>query len=97
MGLQNNFWKFDFLEIFFSNHVVENQENNLAILGLFLNLQDYFKNRGLIFETSDSIFCDLPNELFHIKKIFFEKKIKFSKVILKSHETKVSFTVIINI
>ena len=42
------------------------------------------KIEGLTFETADCDFCDLLNELFYMNKIFFEK-IKFSKVILKSH------------
>ena len=48
-----------------SNHMVKNQRNNLAIFGQFLDLQEFFKNRGLIFATSDSDFRDLLEELFH--------------------------------
>ena len=43
----------------------QDQGNNLAIFGPFLDLQEFFKNRGLTFETSD--FRDL-NELFHMSK-----------------------------
>ena len=68
-----------FLKFFFESRG-ENQGNNLAIFGLFLNLQELFLNRGLIFETSDFIFCDLPNELFHIKETFFEKKSNSQKL-----------------
>ena len=57
----------------------------IAIFGPFLDLQEFFKNLGFSFETSDSDFCDLLNELFLKDQNFFEKKIKFSKVILKSH------------
>ena len=42
------------------------------------------ENRGLTFETSDSDFCDLLNELFHMIKIFFLKKNQSSCLILKS-------------
>ena len=56
------------------NHVVKKQRNNLAIFGPFWDLQEFFKNRRLSFETSDSDFRDLLNELFHIDgKHFFEK------------------------
>ena len=58
--------------------MVKNQGNNLAIFGPFLDLQEFFKNRGLTFKTPDSNFCDLLNELFHMKKKIFGKKIKFS-------------------
>ena len=46
--------------------MVKNQGNNLAIFGQFLDLQEFFKNRGLIFATSDSDFRDLLEELFHM-------------------------------
>ena len=37
-------------------------------------------------ETSDFDFCDLLDEFFHMtEKHFFQKEIKLSKVILKSH------------
>ena len=39
-------------------------KNSLAIFGPFLELQEFFKNRGLNFETSDADFCDLLDELF---------------------------------
>ena len=41
-------------------------KNSLAIFGPFLDLQEFFKNRGLTFETSDSDFRDLLEELFHM-------------------------------
>ena len=46
-----------------SHHGVENQENNLAIFGPFLDRWDFFKNRGLTLEASDFDFCDLLDEL----------------------------------
>ena len=51
-----------------------------------MDLQDFFKNRGLSFQISDYNFCDQLNELFHMnKKIkICEKKSKF-QLILKSH------------
>ena len=64
--------------------MVKNQGNNLAIFGPFLDLQEFFKNRGLTFKTPDSNFCDLLNELFHMNKKIFGKKSN-SQVILKSH------------
>ena len=48
------------------DHVVRNQGNNLAIFGPFLDVQEFFKNRGLAFETSDSNFRDLLKELIHM-------------------------------
>ena len=49
--------------------------NNLEFFGPFLDLQEFFKNQGLSFETSDFDFRDLLDELFHIdQKLFFEKK-----------------------
>ena len=57
------------------------QRNNLAIFGPFLDLQEFFKNRGLSFETSDYNLCGLLNELFHMNiKNFFEKKSKLQKL-----------------
>ena len=61
--------------------MVKNRRNNLAIFGPFLDLQEFFKNQGLTFKTSDSDFCDLLNELFHMNKKNFLKK----NQILKSH------------
>ena len=59
------------------HHVVKKQRNNLAILGSFFDLQEFFKNRGFSFETSDSDFRDLLDELFHmVWKFFFKKKKK---------------------
>ena len=57
------------------------QENNLAIFGPFLDLQDFFLNRALSFKTSDSDFCDLLNDLFRMDKKKFRKK----NQILKSY------------
>ena len=48
--------------------MLKNQGNNLAIFGPFLDFQEYFKNRGLTFETSDSDLCDVLNEFFHMNK-----------------------------
>ena len=64
--------------------MVKKQRNNLSIFRPFLDLQEFFKNRGVTFETSD---CrDRLEELFHmVNKNFFEKKIKIAKVISKSH------------
>ena len=42
--------------------------NNFEIFGPFLDLPDFFLNRGLIFETSNSDFCDLLEKLFHMAK-----------------------------
>ena len=61
--------------------MLKHQGNNLAIFGPFLDFQEYFKNRGSTFETSDSGFCDLLNELFHMNKKNFLKK----NQILKSY------------
>ena len=35
----------------------KSKKNNLAIFGPFFDLEEFFKNRGLIFETSDSNLC----------------------------------------
>ena len=57
------------------HHVVKKQRNNIANFGPFLDLQDFFKNRDFSFETSDSGFRDLLDELFHmVKKKFLKKK-----------------------
>ena len=53
--------------------MVENQKNNLAILCPFLDLREFSRNRGLTFETTDSDFCDLLNELFYLAKTSFDK------------------------
>ena len=61
----------------------------------FWNLLDVFQNRGLTLETSDFDFCNLLDEFFHMtQKHFFEKKIKVSKVILKSHITKIEMNIL---
>ena len=44
----------------------QNQRNNLAIFGPFLDIQEFFQNRGLNFETSDSDFRDLLEKVFHM-------------------------------
>ena len=45
-----------------------------------------FDKKRPFFKSRDYDFCDLLDELFHMaEKHFFEKKIKFSKFILKSH------------
>ena len=48
------------------NHVIENQGYDSAIFGPFLNLQEFLKNRGLTFETSNFDFRNLLEELFHM-------------------------------
>ena len=60
---------------------------NLRILkfGLFLDPKEFFKNRVLSFETSDSDFRDLIDDFFHmVKNIFQQKKIKISGLISKN-------------
>ena len=47
--------------------MVKNQRNYLAIFGPFWTFE-FFKNRGLSFETSDSDFRDLLDELFHMSE-----------------------------
>ena len=65
--------------------MVKKQRNNLAIFGPFLDLQEFFKNRGLSFETSDSGFRDLLDELFRmVEEHFFELKIKIAGLISMS-------------
>ena len=61
--------------------MVKNQGNHLAIFGPFLDLQEFFKNRELTFETSNSNFHDLLDELFHMIKKIKKNKIAgdFSK------------------
>ena len=55
--------------------MVKNQGNNLAIFRPFLDMQEFFKNRGLMLETSEFDFCDLLDEFFYMaEKHFFEKK-----------------------
>ena len=62
--------------------MVKKQRNNLAIFGPFLDPQEFFKNQQLSFETLDSDFRDLLDELCHmIKKI--SKKIKIAGLISK--------------
>ena len=105
MGLQNNFWEFDF---FFENsfypykragwegHSYWSQRSKNLTLDFkknswrskngpkILDLQEFLKNRGLGFQTSDSYFCDLLNEFFHMNKKN-SKKNKSSKVISNIH------------
>ena len=50
-----------------------------AIFGPFLDFQEFLKNRGLCFQTSDNDFCDRLNELFHMNKKFL-KKVKLQKL-----------------
>ena len=38
----------------------------------FFDLQEFFKNQGLRFETSDSEICDLLNELLHMNNKYLE-------------------------
>ena len=48
---------------------------------LFLDLREFFKNRGLTSETSDFDFCGLLDKFFHMaQKHFFEKKLNFQKL-----------------
>ena len=66
------------------HHVVKKQRNNKAIFGPSWTFKIFFKNRGLSFETLDSDFCDLLDELFHmVEKIF--SKIKIAGLISKSN------------
>ena len=48
--------------------------HNMAIFGQFLDLQEFYKNRELIFENSDFDLCNLLNEFFHMNQKNFEKK-----------------------
>ena len=48
--------------------------------------KDIIKYKGLTFETSDSDFRDLLDELFHMAEQFVSKKIKINFLILKIHE-----------
>ena len=41
------------------------QRNNLAILGPFLDLEEFFRKSTVKFQTSDSRFRDVLDELFH--------------------------------
>ena len=50
----------------------------LAIFGPFLDLQEFFKNQGVTFQTSDFDFRGLLDELFHMRKKIFRKKIKMT-------------------
>ena len=59
--------------------------NNLAIFGPFLDLQKFFKYRGLSFEISDSDCRDLLDELLRMVKFFFEKKMKIVGLVSKPH------------
>ena len=45
----------------------------------FWTFKIFFKTRGLVFETSDSDFRDLLNELFHMNQKIFLKKTKILK------------------
>ena len=63
--------------------MVKNQRNDLAIFCPFLNRQEFFKNLGLSFKTSDSDFRDLLDEFFHMVEKFFQK-IKIAGLISKS-------------
>ena len=44
--------------------MVKKQRNNQAIFGPFLDLEEFLKNRGLSFETSDFGFRDLLHDLW---------------------------------
>ena len=68
-----------------SQNLVKKQRNNYAIFGPFLDLQEFFQNRGLSCETSDSDFRDLLDEFFQMNKKIFEKKIKIADLISMSH------------
>ena len=56
---------------------------DLAIFGPFLDLQEFLKNQGLTFETSDSDFCDVLEELFHMVNKTLKKN-KIGKFFSKS-------------
>ena len=45
----------------------------------------FFLNRGLSFDTSDSDFHDLIDEVFHMVKKSFGKKIKIPGLISKNY------------
>ena len=71
--------------------MVKNHAKNFAISGPFSDLQEFFKNRELTFETSDSDFRDLLDELFHIdQKIIFVKN-QNAGLISKSHLLSVDY------
>ena len=54
--------------------MVKKERNNLGIFGPFLDLQEFFENRGLSFETSDFNFRHQLNEFFHMNiENIFEK------------------------
>ena len=54
------------------------------------DLQEFFENQGLRFETSDSEICDLLNELFHMNKNILNnlKKNNLNKLILGPFKSK---------
>ena len=56
--------------------------------GPFFDHQAFFKNRGSTFDTSDSDFVDLLDELFHITEKNFRKKIKMAEFV----ENKLIYT-----
>ena len=68
LSFQNRYQMIDpnFLEYHNFHQVVRKKRNNLAIFGRFLDLQELLKNRVLSFETSDSDFRDLLDDLFHM-------------------------------
>ena len=53
----------------------------ISNFGPFLDLQEFFKNRGLSFQTSNSDFRDQLDELFHMVKKILKKKIKIAGLI----------------
>ena len=65
--------------------------HNLWFFGPFLDVQEFFKNRGLSFETLDSDFRDLLGELFHMVKKIFRKKSKL-QVLFQSPKLKTEGT-----
>ena len=64
--------------------MVKKQRNNLASFGPFLDIQEFFKNRGLSFVISYSDSRDLLDELLHMVDKKISKKIKIAGTISKS-------------
>ena len=77
--MKENFILWDFKTTFaisiFSSRG-QKTENNLAIFDPFLDLHEFFKNRRLSFENSDSNFRDSTSSFIWLKK-FSIKKSKF--------------------
>ena len=61
--------------------MVKKQRNNLTIFRPFFDLQEFFKNRYLSFETSDFDFRDLLEKLFHMVRKYSKEKIEIAGLI----------------